>query len=283
MAWSPADIPDQSGRTFIITGGNSGIGFHAALELVKKGAHVIIGCRRMDAATAAAAKIDKAGPGSCVAAHLDLADLDSVNAFAKGAPKAIDVLVNNAGIMMTPRRITPQGWESQWGVNVVGHAALTKALLPRIKDRVVTISSIAHWDGRIRPATWHGDDYNPWKAYAQSKLGDLMFALRLQNELEAEGSSIRSVAAHPGVSLTRLAKDMPFGLKLTMILWVPFLQSANKGAWPTLRAATDDVAGGSYWGPAGRKERRGPPVEAEIKPHAKDHAMQDEVWNAVWG
>lgn len=280
MAWSPKDIPDQTGRTFVITGANSGIGFHAAKHLVARGADVVLACRRLDAGKAAAAKLS--GPGSARALHLDLEDQDSVRAFAAEAPERIDVLVNNAGIMMVPKRMSPQGIEAQWAVNVVGHALLTRLLLDRVTDRVVTVSSIAHRKGRIEPASWDGSDYDAWKAYGQSKLGDLMFALRLQRHLEESGSAVRSVAAHPGVSLTRLAKDIPLSIKAAMVLYVPFLQSADKGSWPTLRAATDDVAGGSYWGPRGFQEWRGPPEPARIEPHALDEDVQEAVWDAVW-
>lgn len=285
MAWTPNDIPDQTGRTFVITGGNSGIGYHAAKHLVQHGAVVVLACRRLDAAEEAAARINgqEGATGLATAKHLDLIDPDSVRRFVQeDAPDSIDVLVNNAGVMMTPRRIGPQGLESQWAINVVGHALLTKLLLPRITDRVVTVSSIAHLAGRIEPETWDGTDYEPWKAYRQSKLGDMVFGLRLQKHLDATGSNVKSVICHPGVSLTRLAKDMPLGLKLAMILYVPFLQSGDKGSWPTLRAATDDVEGGSYWGPRGFREMRGAPAEARIAGRAKKPETQDLVWDAVW-
>ncbi len=282
MAWSPRNIPDQTGRTFVITGANSGIGYHAARHLAARGADVVLACRRLEAAQAAADKINQDAKGKATAAHLDLEDLESVRTFAAEAPPAIDVLINNAGIMMVPRRLSPQGFESQWAVNVVGHALLTRLLLPRLKDRVVTVSSIAHRRGRIDPSSWTGDHYEPWVAYSQSKLGDLMFALRLQKHLEHAGSPLRSVAAHPGVSLTRLAKDMSLPLKVLMLGYLPFIQGAEKGSWPTLRAATDDVPGGSYWGPRGRQERRGAPEMAKIMDHARDEASQEVVWDAVW-
>ncbi len=282
MAWTPQDIGDQSGRTFVITGANSGIGYHAAKMLARAGAEVVLACRRLDAAEAAAKRINEVASGRATAAHLDLEDLDSVRAFAAEAPKSIDVLVNNAGIMMVPLRLSPQGFEAQWAVNLVGHALLTRLLLPRIQDRVVTVSSLAHRIGRIDPGTWRGEGYSAWAAYAQSKLGDLVFALRLQRHFDETGSPLRSVAAHPGVSLTRLAKDVnPLG-KIAMLAYVPFLQSGKKGAWPTLRAATDDVAGGSYWGPRGFREWRGAPAEARIDARARDEAAQELVWKAVW-
>jgi len=156
MRWTPDQIPDQSGRTFVITGANSGIGFHAAKTLGEKGADVVLACRRLDAAKQAAVRIDEVAPGKATPMHLDLEDLESVKDFVKAAPKRIDVLINNAGIMMVPRRISPQGFESQWAINVVGHAQLTRLLLPHIRDRFVTISSIAHLSGTIDPATWHG-------------------------------------------------------------------------------------------------------------------------------
>jgi NAD(P)-dependent dehydrogenase (short-subunit alcohol dehydrogenase family) len=282
MSWSLRDIPDQTGRTIVITGANSGIGYHAAKHLVRRGADVILACRRMDAAQDAADRINLDSPGHATPAHLDLEDLDSVDAFAAAAPERIDVLINNAGVMMTPRRVSPQGYEAQWAINVVGHAHLTKRVLPRIQDRVVTLSSIAHLDGVIDPATWHGENYNPWKAYQQRKLGDLIFGLRLQQHLEANGSSVQSVIAHPGASITKISKDMPLGHKLSMALYAPFLQSADKGSWPTLRAATDTVDGGSYWGPKGYRELRGAPEPAHIAGRALKTETQELVWAAVW-
>ncbi len=276
-------MPDQHGRTFVITGANSGIGYHAALQLAKKGADVVLACRRLGAAEEAAAKINQKAPGRARAELLDLADLSSVAAFVERAPESIDVLINNAGIMMVPFARTPQGIESQWGVNVVGHAALTHALLPRIKDRVVTISSLAHRHGAIEPATFTDEAlYNPWKAYAQSKLGDLIFSFTLQEHLEATGSEVISVAAHPGVTLTRLAKDVPWYLKALMLPYVPLLQSGGHGALPTLYAATQDVPGGSYWGPSSRREHRGPPGPARVARRARDPTNKATVWSAVW-
>ncbi len=282
MKWSLDDIPDQTGKTVVITGANSGIGYYAALELAKRGADVVLACRRLDAAEEAAARINKVARGRARGELLDLGDLESVAAFVARAPKTIAVLINNAGIMMVPEALTPQGYESQWGVNVVGHAALTHGLLDRITERVVTIASLAHRSGDIDPASFTGADYNPWKAYAQSKLGDLIFALRLERHLRESGSNVISVAAHPGVSLTRLAKDMPWYLKALMLPYVPFLQTAARGALPTLYAATADVEGGTYWGPRGRKERRGRPHKAHIAGRALKPANQETVWAAVW-
>lgn len=282
MAWTPADIPDQTGRTFVITGANSGIGYRAALHLAMRGADVVLACRRLDAAKEAVDRIHAKAPGRATAMHLDLEDQDSVRAFAEAAPKSIDVLINNAGIMMVPRRLSPQGLEAQWAINVVGHVLLTRLLLPRIQDRVVTVSSLAHRHGRIDPATWNGDHYHPWVAYAQSKLGDMVFGLRLQRHLDETGSKVKSVICHPGVSLTHLAKDMPLGLKLAMLFYVPFIQSSEKGSWPTLRAATGDVEGGSYWGPRGLHEMRGRPEPGRIAGRAKKPATQELVWQAVW-
>lgn len=279
MAWSAADIPDQSGRTVVITGGNSGIGYPTALELAKKGAEVHIAARDATRGEAAVRRIQKQG----AQAHfhrLDLGDLDDVARFVEAAPESVDVLINNAGIMMTPPWTTKQGYEAQWGINVVGHAQLTKHLLGRVTDRVVTISSIAHQRGRIIPESWRSlDRYQPWWAYSQSKLGNLLFAQALDRRLDGER---RSVAAHPGISLTRLSRDMPLKFKAAMLAYVPFLQSAARGALPTLYAATQDVPGGSYWGPRGFREWRGAPGPAEVFLHAQNEALQDEVLDAVW-
>ncbi len=282
MSWTPSEIPDQAGKTYVITGANSGIGHHAAKHLVRKGAEVVLACRRLDAAEAAAERLSGEA-GTATAAHLDLADLDSVAAFADRAPPSIDVLINNAGVMMVPFSTTPQGYESQWGINVVGHAALTKALLPRIEHRVVTISSLAHRDGRIDPGSWRSSSgYDPRAAYCQSKLGDLIFALELQRHLEETGSEVLSVAAHPGASRTRLAKDVVWSVLPRLLLYLPFTQSADEGSWPTLYAATTDVEGGSYWGPGGRKERRGPPAAAHISDRARKPEWRETVWDSLW-
>lgn len=276
VKWTPEQIHDQSGKTFVITGANSGIGFHAAKRLVEAGGDVIIACRRVDAAEEAASKMT--GPGSVHVEQLDLADLDSVAEFVARAPKSIDVLVNNAGVMMTPKWMTKQGWEYQWGINVVGHMALTKALLPRIQDRIVNIASLAHGSGAIDPTSFRGEHYDAMKSYAQSKLGNLIFTLELQRHLEEIGSHVRVVAAHPGVTLTRLAKDSKWWVKIMFLPYVPLLMGGDKGSWPTLKAAVDDVPGGSYWGPDGRGERRGTPAEARIAGRCHKPDYRKAVW-----
>ncbi|MDQ2781954.1 MAG: SDR family NAD(P)-dependent oxidoreductase, partial [Actinomycetota bacterium] len=206
MPWSSSETPDQSGRTFVITGSNSGIGLEAAKVLSRKGAHVVMACRNLEKAQQARAEVG----GTAEVRHLDTASLESVHAFADGLDGEVDVLVNNAGIMAVPQARTTDGFESQLGTNFLGHFALTGLLLPRVTDRVVTLSSGAHRMGRINleDPNWENRRYRRWSAYGQSKLADLMFAYELQRRLLLAGSSVRSIAAHPGYAATNLQASM---------------------------------------------------------------------------
>lgn len=259
MSWSPSDIPDQTGRVHVVTGANSGIGLEAAKLLAAKGAHVVMGCRSRERGEAARAMVG----GSAEVRELDLSDLSSVATFARDLDGSVDVLVNNAGVMAVPLSRTREGFESQLGTNFLGHFALTALLMPRISDRVVSLSSVMHRVGRINltDPNFQRRRYNPWTAYGQSKLADLMFAYELQRRLLLAGSPVRSMAAHPGYSSTNLqshldrqwtrrAQDALARMSL-------FVQSAEAGAGPTLYAATaPDVPGGSYVGPPGRGRGR---------------------------
>ncbi len=285
--WSPTPVPDQSGRTIVITGANSGIGLEAAKVLSHKGARVVMACRNPGKAQAAQREVG----GASEVAQLDLADLASVHAFADGldgGTGSIDVLVDNAGVMAPPLSRTVNGFESQLGTNVIGHAALTALLLPRVTDRVVWLSSQAHRMGSIDLAdlNWEHRAYRRWPAYGQSKLADLMLAYELQRRLTLAGSPVRSVAAHPGYSSTNLQKGMGGSfLKPLQDLVAKagiFVQTAEAGAWPTLMAATDpDLPGGSYVGPSGPGEMTGGPRLVGSSAASRDAGVQQALFDQV--
>ncbi|MUL98087.1 SDR family NAD(P)-dependent oxidoreductase, partial [Mycolicibacterium sp. CBMA 334] len=200
--WTSADLPSFRGRSVIVTGANSGLGLVTARELAHVGAKVIVAVRNLDKGTAAAATM----PGGIVEVRkLDLQNLASVHEFADTV-ESVDVLVNNAGIMAVPMGRTADGFESQIGTNHLGHFALTNLLLPKIAERVVTVSSLMHWIGQIslRDLNWKSRPYSAWLAYGQSKLANLMFTSELQRRLTASGSPVRALAAHPGYSATNL-------------------------------------------------------------------------------
>ena len=248
--WTPDRMPDLSGRTAIVTGGNAGIGLPTALELARHGADVVIAARSAIRGDAAVARIRQDVPGARVSTGvLDLADLASVRAFAAGVER-VDLLVNNAGVGMIPRRETKDGFELQFGTNHLGHFALTGLLLPKLLDRagarVVTVSSDAHAMGRI-----DFDDlglerhYRRMSAYGRSKLANLLFMLELQRRADRAGADLLSVATHPGATATGFIKIGPFQPLLGV-----FLQGPEAGAVPSLYGATSpDVHGGEYIGP----------------------------------
>ncbi|WP_411283278.1 oxidoreductase [Lapillicoccus sp.] len=282
MGWSTTDIPDQTGRVVVITGANSGIGLEAAKALSRKGARVVMACRNLAKAEAARAEVG----GTAEVRELDVSDLSSVRAFAGGLDGRIDVLINNAGIMAVPQARTTDGFESQLGTNFLGHFALTGLLLPRVSDRVVTLSSMAHRFGRVNLAdpNFEHRRYQPWVAYGQSKLADLMFAFNLQRRLLLAGSTVRSVAAHPGYATTNLQAHLggAWAQKAQDLLArvSPFVQSAADGALPSLYAATaPDVPGGSYVGPSGLGETTGPPVLVGSSRASRDVAVQRGLWD----
>ena len=280
MGWSTTDIPDQTGRVVVITGANSGIGFEAAKALSRKGAHVVMACRNLAKAEAARAEVG----GTAEVHELDVSALSSVRAFAGGLDGRIDVLINNAGIMAVPLTRTAEGFESQLATNFLGHYALTGLLLPRITDRVVTMSSMVHRAGRIdlEDPNFERRAYRPWVAYGQSKLADLMFAYELQRRLLLAGSRVRSVAAHPGYASTNLQSHLGnrWIRKAQEVLATPFAQSAEAGAQPALYAATaPDVPGGSYTGPSGLGELTGPPRIVGSSGASHDRATQRGLWD----
>lgn len=277
-SWSTADVPDLTGRTVVVTGANSGIGLEAARALAAAGAHVVLACRNTAKGEAAAASLT----GSTEVRELDLADLSSVGRFAADLDRPVDVLVNNAGLMAVPEQRTADGFEMQIGTNFLGHFALTGLLLPRITDRVVTLSSLLHRIGRIDldDLNWERRRYQRWLAYGQSKLADLMFAYELQHRFVAAGSLLRSVAAHPGYAATNLQtrtgtvqdRFMAIGNRVVA-------QDAAGGALPTLYAATvPDLPGGTYVGPGGPGGTRGAPGPVGSSRASHDRGVQRALW-----
>ena len=278
--WTADHLSSQQGRTFIVTGANSGIGREAAAALAARGARVVLAVRDASRGAQAAATMR----GDVEVRLLDLADLASVRAFAAGWAEPVDVLVNNAGIMAIPQGRTADGFELQFGTNHLGHFALTNLLLPRITDRVVTVASGAHRRGTIELAdlSWQSRKYSAWGAYSQSKLANLLFTLELQRRLAESGSPVRALAAHPGWAATNLqgrtgnkAAD-----SLVKVLNTVIAQSDEMGALPTLYAATEDLPGGSYVGPDGRSELRGYPTLVGRSAAASDPALARELWLA---
>jgi NAD(P)-dependent dehydrogenase (short-subunit alcohol dehydrogenase family) len=284
--WTAEQIPDQSGRTAVVTGANSGLGLSTARELARAGAHVVLACRNLEKGEAA---LQEVGSGAELE-QLDLASLESVKAFAErflASHDGLDLLINNAGLMAPPRGVTADGFELQFGTNVLGHFALTGRLLGALEGRedarVVTLSSNAHKLGRI-----NFDDlqskrrYNRWRAYNQSKLGDLMIALELDRRLRAAGSTVRSVAAHPGYSATNLqSAAAPAVDRAIMAVTNRLLaQSEDMGALPTLYAATyPGLEGGTYVGPDGLMEQRGHPEPVTPTKSARDEEAAGRLWD----
>ena len=288
--WTASDVPDQTGRVAVVTGANTGIGFEAAAALAAHGAQVVLAVRSVDKGQAAAERIAAAGPGAdVVVQELDLSSLASVRAAAdalRATHQRIDLLINNAGVMYTPRQATTDGFELQFGTNHLGHFALTGLLLDRMLkvegSRVVTVSSMAH---RIMAAI-HFDDlqwergYNRIAAYGQSKLANLMFTYELQRRLAGKHRPTIAVAAHPGTASTELTRNLPPLMRPADRLITPLLfQSAAMGALPTLRAATDPtVTGGQYYGPDGLGEQRGHPKVVHSSKQARNAELQQRLW-----
>ncbi|MGY1736723.1 oxidoreductase [Geodermatophilus sp. SYSU D00684] len=278
--WTAADVPDQTGRTAVVTGATSGLGLATARALAERGARVVLAVRDTTRGEAAAAGL----PGDVEVRRLDLADLASVRAFAGAWDGPLDVLVNNAGIMMVPEGRTADGFELQFGTNHLGHFALTNLLLPHVTDRVVTLSSGAHRMGAIDldDLDWERRRYSAERAYGASKLANLLFTLELQRRLTAAGSPVRAMAAHPGWSATNLQGRTGNRLKDAFALLGNRVvaQSAEQGALPTLFAATADLPGGSYAGPDGLGELRGYPTLVGRTAAASDPDLAARLWTA---
>lgn len=278
--WNVRDIPAQGGRTVIVTGGNSGLGRATAAGLAAAGAHVVLAVRDAERGRAAAASIR----GRVDVRPLDLADLSSVRRFADEWDGPIDVLVNNAGVMLQPQSTTADGFELHFGTNHLGHFALTNLLLPHITDRVVTVSSSAHRMGSIDLAdlNWRSRPYKGWAVYGQSKLANLLFTLELERRLEADGSTVRSQAAHPGFASTNLAGRSGHALadRAMGVVTKVVAQSDRMGALPTLFAAVEDLPGASFVGPDGIGEQRGHPTLVGRTAAASDVDMAKRLWAA---
>ncbi len=288
--WTADDIPDQSSCTAIVTGANSGLGRVTAAELARRGARVILAVRDRTAGHRVAAEISRETPSALLeVGQLDLASLASIAQFTEqvaDAKEHIDLLVNNAGVMRTPKQRTEDAFERQLGTNYLGHFALTGRLLPLLQHapsaRVVTVSSTEHKPGFIHLDDLQLDrDYAPRKAYQQSKLANTMFAIELDRRLQAAGSPTISVLAHPGVSATSLATSGPTGLSgaLVRVAARILAQPARRGALPQLYAATaPDVQGGQFFGPRGPGEMRGPVTEVMPSDRARDIATAQRLW-----
>lgn len=293
MAWTTADIADQSGRTAIITGANTGLGLETAKALAAAGARTVLACRNLDKARVARDEILAAGAtGDVEIVELDLSDLDQVaDAAAEVLDRLdrIDLLINNAGVMIPPLQRTAQGHELQFGTNHVGHFAWTGRLIDRVVttegSRVVTVASAAHRIGVMR---WNDLDwrsgYNRLRAYGMSKLANLLFTYELDRRLSDAGTGTIALAAHPGSSATELVRYVPGastpGLSKVFGLGVrAFAQPADMGALPTLRAAVDpDALGSEYYGPGGFQELQGPPVLVM----STGRARRQEDWLRLW-
>jgi len=292
--WTPDEMPDLSGKTIVVTGGNSGIGYEAAVQFARKKATVVLACRSIPKAQAAADAINASQPGATVEVmELDLSSLASIRSFADAFHQRhsrLDVLCNNAGVMAIPYRKTVDGFEMQFGTNHLGHFALTGLLIDRVLStegsRVVNVSSGAHRMGSIRFDDLQGQrNYRKWSAYGQSKLANLLFTFELQRHLDRAGAKTISVACHPGYAATNLQAAGPRMqgssiMESVMALGnAMFSQSAAMGALPTLYAATSsEVHGGDYIGPDGLAELWGHPAKVGCAAAARDVATASRLW-----
>jgi NAD(P)-dependent dehydrogenase (short-subunit alcohol dehydrogenase family) len=288
--WTADRIPDQSGRTAVVTGANSGLGLVTARELARKGAAVVLACRNLEKGEAARKEVEAHAPGAQLELEeLDLASLDSVREFAdrfKAGHQGLDLLINNAGVMATPRRSTADGFELQFGTNHLGHFALTGLLIGEMEGRedarVVTLSSNAHKFGRIAFDNLRGDRrYFRWRAYGQSKLANLLFALELDRRLRAAGSTVKSLAAHPGYAATNLQFAGPPAVDAAVMKLgnALFAQDDEMGALPTLYAATEPgLESGTFCGPDGFLEQRGHPKPVSPSGGARDEQVARRLW-----
>jgi NAD(P)-dependent dehydrogenase (short-subunit alcohol dehydrogenase family) len=288
MPWSLQDAPNQTGRNAIVTGANAGLGFETALALAGKGCAVVLACRSLANAQEAKGRILSRHPGATIdCLELDLSSLASVKRFAKAFTKShttLDLLINNAGIMMPPYALTPDGFESQLAANYLGHFALTGHLLPLVSatpgSRVVSLSSLAHrWSGIRFDDMQFTSGYSKRLAYGQSKLACLMFAYELQRRLQKAGLATLSVAAHPGVSATSLFRYMPGIISMLNPLTALVFQDAVGGALPTLYAALGaDIQGGDYCGPQSMGQMRGAPVKVGSNQRSRNLEDAARLW-----
>jgi NAD(P)-dependent dehydrogenase (short-subunit alcohol dehydrogenase family) len=294
VRWTPGQLPDLTKRVAVVTGGNSGIGFHTARHLAEHGASVVLACRNTAAADTAAERIRSASPAAQVAvAELDLASIESVRSFAAAWDGPLDLLINNAGVMAPPRRRTTQdGFELQFGTNHLGHFVLTGLLLDALRDsehgaRVITVASVAHLGGteEVLDANAGAADggYNAQRTYSNSKLANLLFALQLHREFTERGLPMTSTAAHPGVSATGLVGDAQgMGANPFIRIFAPPMmrlvtQGANAGSRAVLYAATA-AEPGSYTGPQLLGETRGRIGPARLSAQARDEKLARRLW-----
>lgn len=285
--FTAATVPDQSGRTILVTGANTGLGFETTKVLAAKGARVLLGCRSQDRAEAAMDVIRSETPDADLAfVPLDQSDLKNVRAAAKivGKEKQLNVLVNNAGIMMPPYELTSDGFESQFGVNHLGTFALTSLLLPKLaqtkKSRIVITSSLAHRSGRINFEDINAEKrYSAMERYAMSKLANILHAGELDRRLRANGSPTIAMCCHPGVADTELARHLPGFARALLPLARVFLSTPAEGAWATLAAATGKGAqGGEYYGPDRFGGWTGPVTEVSRSLRAKNEDLAQKLW-----
>ncbi len=291
--WTAEDIPDQTGKVALVTGGNSGLGYETVVELARKGALVVLACRDSEKGNAAQDQVRQQTPDASIEVmQLDLASLASIRQFAEAFKVNHDrlhILVNNAGVMATPRRTTADGFELQFGTNHLGHFALTGLLLDVLlktpNSRVVTVSSSAEQTGRINLDDLMGEEsYERWSAYGQSKLANVLFAYELQRRLDAAGASTISMAVHPGFAATELrtelmTRETPIFHRILSYFFEGLSQSADMGALPQLYAATaPDVLGGKYYGPDGFMQRTGYPKQLRSSGRSYDETVAKQLW-----
>jgi len=287
--WTKDNVTDQSGKTVIVTGANTGIGFETALALYEAGAHVVLACRSMEKAQEAATAIkEHTGNGTLEIALLNLANLAAVKEFAEDFIKnhqQLDVLINNAGVMIPPASKTDDGYELQFGVNFIGHFALTGYLYPLLKatpgSRIVTLSSMAYLRGAIDFDNLRSEkDYEPMREYGQSKLADLLLSIELQRRITSVGDKVLSIAAQPGANYTELARHMDPEAFKAAVERVGELMEPWQGALSSLYAAVSpDAEGGKLYGPDKDGGYRGYPAEAVITPNALDEAVAKQLWS----
>ncbi len=293
--WSVERMPDLSGATVVVTGANSGLGYEATHAFARKGAHVVMACRSVERGENAREEIREDLPSASLSVHeCDLGDLDSVRAFAEEFRQtypSLHVLCNNAGVMAIPRSETAEGFETQFGVNHLGHFALTGLLLDRLVEtdgetRVVTQSSAVHESGEIDFDDLQSEEaYDEWDAYAQSKLANVLFAYELDRRLRSADLKVKSVACHPGYAATDLQRRGPEMAGSRLRLWAMraanalFAQSARQGALPMLYAATaPDIEGGDYIGPGGFRNMRGAPEKQRSSERSYDRERAARLW-----
>jgi NAD(P)-dependent dehydrogenase (short-subunit alcohol dehydrogenase family) len=288
MGFTAADVPDQTGKTIVVTGANTGLGFEVAKTLASKGARVLLGCRSQSKAQAAKNNILATFPkADVVIVELDLGCLASIQKAAEqiNQEPRLDVLINNAGIMVPPLEYTQDGFESQFGVNHLGPFALTALLLDKIRAtanaRIVSTASVAHRSGKINFNDINAKkSYSAIKRYSQSKIANLYFGYELQRRLSALGDDTISVVAHPGVADTELSRYIPKPFLLFMPVLKLFFNSAEQGAWPTLCAATmAGVKGGEYFGPSKRGEIAGPAIKVKSNRLSHNEVIAKKLWD----